>query len=132
MNPEMMRYVVLLVTVVEELMTRVGFDRKSDEWRGILSELDAFTLKFAHASRSAVDYHLSDRGRAALADLERIAEQLRDGADPADVKWTTTRWSREQASGPMFPDMKPGEIVEHRRDMTGTRFFTFDTTPQEK
>lgn len=120
---ELTRYCVLIVALLKSVLEKVKLD-VGDE--AILQELDALTILLAERSRSAVDYHLTARGKANLEVAEQLAEQL-EGADQV-AELEHKRWSNNQAAqGAYKPTDRPEETVKRRVRTSGVRLLSKPT-----
>lgn len=131
-SPELTRYAVLLAAIVAQLVEASGLDRNDPGMKAILQETDALTMRLAHRSRSAVDYHLSERGKAALEDAAAAAPAIYAG--DLEVQLEQRRWSQEQADGPIYPGMEKGDVIRDRRRLSGVRLMSsqFQGEPEKK
>lgn len=119
-TPELTRYCVLQTAVINELLELSGADRREPGLAAILKELDALTMRLAHRCRSAVDYHETSRGKAALEDARNFAAAAAAAADGELVEWTEKRWSQEQVAAGVFkPTDRPEETVRRSLNPSG-------------
>lgn len=103
-TPELGRLVVLHGAILAMIIASDKMDFDEGE-QAILKEADALTMRVAHRSRSAQNYHETERGKAAIDDAKQIVAALDAGEVKGDgttfVEIVNYTWDKEQLDNPM-------------------------------
>lgn len=124
-TPELSRLVVLHGAILVAMLDGTA-DRADPGFAEVLKEADALTLRIAHRARSAIDYHKTSRGLAALDDAEQL--RARQQGDELYTELVDRTWTPEQMAGPIMPGMEPERRLTRRHFARGMRFLSDPST----